>query len=370
MRDILGLINLRQPNPLLKINASRPFAAVPFAGKYRLLDFTLSTFVDAGINTVGLLTPLGARSLMDHIRSGKEWNLARKMGGLFYLPMDEEDVLQPEKGDIKAFHKNMPFLERGKEQYLLFSYCHTVHNIDYNKVMDFHCQHNADATIVYTTQVNKLSKKSRIVTVDGDDRVTNLSKLQDSGVGDQISMSAILIDRRIFIDAVKFAYAKGETNFFDDVISKHLANLRVFGYHYKGYSARIDSVATYYRASMELLNLETWRNLFFHGNQRIHTKILDEAPAKYLSGAKASNSMIANGCVIDGTVENSILSRKVQVGRNAVIRNSIIMQHTIIGEGAKLDGVICDKNAVVQAGAVLKGTAEKPVCIAKFELHD
>jgi len=370
MNDILGLINLRQPNPLLKINATRPFAAVPFAGKYRLLDFTLSAFVDAGINTVGLLTPIEARPLMDHIRSGKEWNLARKMGGLLYLPMDSEDVLVPEKGDIKAIHKNMAFLKRSNRQYLLFSYCDTVHNIDYKKVLEFHRQHNADATVVYTSKVNKLTKKGRVITVDEDERVTGLSKPQETAVGDNICMSAILIDRQIFIDAVEFAYAKDEKVFFDEVIGTHLEKLRVFGYNYKGYSARIDSVAAYYKASMDLLDMQTWRNLFFNGDLRIHTKILDAAPAKYLSGASVVNAMVANGCVIDGTVENSILSRQVKVGRNAVIRNCIIMQHATIGEDARLDGVICDKNAVIQAGAELKGTPEKPLCIAKFAMHD
>jgi glucose-1-phosphate adenylyltransferase len=370
MNDILGLINLRQPNPLLKINATRPFAAVPFAGKYRLLDFTLSSFVDAGLNTVGLLTPIESRSLMDHIRSGKEWNLARKMGGLLYLPMDTEDVMEPVKGDIKAYHKSMSFLKRSPRQYLLLSYSDTVHNINYKKVLEFHRQHNADATIVYTVKVNKLTKKGRVVTVDEDDRVTALSKPQETSVGDNICMSAILIDKQIFIDAVEFAFAKDEKEFFDDVIGKHLENLRVFGYNYKGYSARIDSVPAYYKASMDLLDLKTWRNLFFNGDLRIHTKIMDAAPAKYLSGAMVANSMVANGCVIDGTVENSILSRQVKVGRNAVVRNSIIMQKCVIGDDARLDGVICDKNAIIQAGAALKGTAERPLCIAKFAMHE
>ncbi len=370
MNEILGLINMREDNPLKKINANRPFVAMPFAGKYRLCDFTLSAFVDAGINTVGLLTPIEARSLMDHIRSGKEWNLARKMGGLLYLPMDSEDVMEPVKGDIKALHKNMAFLKRSGRQYLLYSYCDTVHNIDYERVLEFHRQHNADATVVFTNKVNKQVKKGRVVTTDEDDRITELSKPKETAVGDNICMSAILIDRHIFIDAVEYAFAKDEESFFDDVIGQHLDNLRVFGYNYTGYSARIDSVPAYYKASMDLLDIKTWRNLFFNGELRIHTKILDEAPAKYLAGAMVANSMVANGCIVDGTVENSILSRQVKVGRNAVIRNSIIMQNCVIGDDARLDGVICDKNGAIQAGAVLKGTPEKPLCIAKFALRD
>ncbi len=171
-------------------------------------------------------------------------------------------------------------------------------------------------------------------------------------------------------DNVEYAFAKDEESFFDDVIGQHLDNLRVFGYNYTGYSARIDSVPAYYKASMDLLDIKTWRNLFFNGELRIHTKILDEAPAKYLAGAMVANSMVANGCIVDGTVENSILSRQVKVGRNAVIRNSIIMQNCVIGDDARLDGVICDKNGAIQAGAVLKGTPEKPLCIAKFALRD
>ena len=143
----------------------------------------------------------------------------------------------------------------------------------------------------------------------------------------------------------------------------------MFGYHYQGYAKRIDSIASYFQVNMDLLHAKTWHDLFLMDKQRhIYTKIKDEAPAKYMEESHVSNSLVANGCIIEGRVENSILFRKVKVGKNAVIRNSIVMQHTSIGDDAELNYVICDKNTLIQPEAVLTGTKEKPLCIGKYSV--
>jgi glucose-1-phosphate adenylyltransferase len=160
----------------------------------------------------------------------------------------------------------------------------------------------------------------------------------------------------------------GKWKFFNEVLADNVENLRIFGFSVKGYAKRINSIDSYFQSSMDMLKLENWREIF-HQDNRIYTKIKDEAPAKYMEEARVTDSLVANGCIIEGTVENSILFRKVRVGRNAVIRNSIIMQNTNVGEDAVLNYVICDKDREIQPEAVLEGTEKEPLCIIKHEVR-
>jgi glucose-1-phosphate adenylyltransferase len=365
MIDTIGLINMMEDHPLTELNADRPLAALPFAGKYRLMDFALSEMVNAGIGTVGLLLPKHARSILDHVRSGKEWNLAHKSDGLYYLPMEVEDMTSEFQGDIKAYYRNLRFVEVTAKRYLILSFCKTLHNIDYDKVLHFHRQHNADVTLVYQKQTAPRPGAGYIMQMDTAGRLKALHKEDTIGKDDNLFVEALLIDCNIFIKLVSEAYIQGKKSFFDDIINGELGRLRVFGFPYEGYAARITTIKAYYAASMDLLNITNFRNVFKPGLY-IRTKIKDEAPAKYMEEALAKNSIVPNGCIIEGTVENSILFRNVHVGKNAHVKNSIVMQQSVIGEDAQMDCVICDKNVVVQPEAVLRGTKDNPLCIAKF----
>lgn len=366
MKDAIGLINMQYDNPLKELNEDRPLAALPFAGKYRLMDFVLSGMVNAGIGTVGLLLPKHARPILDHVRSGKEWDLAHKNDGLFYLPVEVEDILKPEPGDIRAYYRNLRFVEMGSQKYVVLSFCRMLHNIDYDKVLHFHRQHNADVTLVYKKQVESRPGQAYTLSVAADGRITSISQKGGTVAGDNLFLEALLIDRSIFSKSVREAYASGKGTFFTDVIGSELGRLRVFGYAYTSYSSRIATIQDYYKASMDLLDLENLKTVFKPG-LHIRTKIKDEAPAKYMEEALAKNCIIANGCVIEGRVENSILFRNVRVHKNASVKNSIVMQRAVIGEEAQLDCVVCDKNALIQPEAVLHGTKEKPLCIAKYD---
>jgi len=363
--NMLGLINLQIDHPLTELNEDRPLSAQPFAGKFRLIDFTLSGMVNAGIGNIGLLLSFHSRPILDHIRSAKDWNLARKGDGLFYLPGEIEDVIRPVEGDIRAYYKNLMFVERGLRRYLLLSTCDMVHNIDYDQVMHFHRRHNADVTLVYQKQKSAQDVPSHLLTVNERERVTELTPVDQTNPGDNQFLQTVLIDSDIFMKSVRFANAKGYTNFMNDIIGRNLNRLRVFGYEHDGYAARIQSIQSYFSANMDLLDYQNWRNIF-KDDTRVYTKIKDEAPAKYMEESQVTNSLVANGCVIEGRVENSILFRKVRVGKNACIRNSIIMQHSVIGDDAQIDYVVCDKNAVIQPEAVLSGSPDQPLCIGKY----
>lgn len=364
-QQMLGLINLQDSRVLPDLNETRPLATMPIGGKYRLIDFTLSNMVNAGINNVGLLLSHQSRSMLDHIRSGKEWGLAHKGDGVFYLPLDVQDILNPPTGDITTFYKNLRFVQRGLSPYILISNATMVENIDFDRVLHFHRRNNADVTLVYSEMKNPSSRDGFVLTTDDKDRITGITLQNGLQVGDKYYHRQMLIDTNIYQHAVRRAFARGYNSFMTDVIIKNVDRLRVFGYNFTGYARTIDSLGSYYRANMDLLKLDVWRDLFFQDQRHIYTKIKDEAPAKYMEESLVKNSIIANGCVIEGHVENSIIFRKVRIGKNAVVRNSIIMQHSVIGDDACLDNVICDKDTIIQPDAVLSGTADAPLCIRK-----
>lgn len=367
MKSILGLINLTGSD-MKEINVKRPLASQPFAGKFRLIDFSLSAMVNAGIDTVGLILPFRSRSILDHVRSAKEWNLAHKQRGLFYLPVDEEEeILHPQQGDIRTYYKNLRYVELDSRRCLLLSGCDVVCNIDYEKVLYFHRRHNADITLVYKIMEEDSPGAGYRITSKESGRIIGMEKVAGGKNGEALFLGSLLIDCELFIEMVRCAYEQGSLKFFDEVLARNIASFRVFGFSYEGYAKRINSLASYYQANMDMLRQENWREIF-NRDRRIFTKIKDEAPAKYMEAAKVNNSLIANGCIIEGTVENSILFRKVRIGKNAVIRNSIIMQNTNVGEDAFLNYVVCDKDRDIQQEAILEGSQEDPLCIVKYEV--
>lgn len=368
MKSILGLINLTGSDMLKEISTKRPLASQPFAGKFRLMDFSLSAMVNAGVDTVGLILPFHSRSILDHVRSAKEWNLAHKQRGLFYLPVDEEEeILNPQQSDIRTYHKNLRYVELDSRRYLLLAGCDVICNIDYEKVLHFHRRHNADITMVYKVMEEDSPGSGYRITNRDSGRITGMEKVEGGKQGEALFLGSLLIDCELFIKMVRCAYELDPLKSFNEVLARNVGSLRVFGFPYEGYAKRINSLSSYYQANMDMLHQENWREIF-NRDRRIFTKIKDEAPAKYMEAAKVNNSLIANGCIIEGTVENSILFRKVRIGRNAVIRNSIIMQNTTVGEDAFLNYVVCDKDRDIQQEAILEGTKEEPLCIVKYEV--
>ncbi len=363
--EMMGLINLQDSKTLPELNEHRPLATVPMGGKFRLIDFTLSNMVNAGIGNVGILLSSQSRSVLDHIRSGKEWGLARKRDGLFYLPADVEDIIHPVEGDIHSFYKNLLFVKRGHSPYILATSCDLVQNIDYEEVLHFHRRHNADVTMIYTQVPKGKEKEGYVLEINDKDRITGINSKAEIQAGDNLYQRQILIDTEIYQHCVRRAYAKGYKDFITDVLKRNVDRLRIFGYNYKGYVKRVDSIQSYFETNVDFLDVHTWRDIFLQNQRHIYTKIKDEAPAKYMEESHVTNSLVANGCIIEGKVENSILFRKVRVGKNAVIRNSIVMQHSVVGADANLDYVVCDKNAVIQPEAELSGTRETPLCIGK-----
>lgn len=366
MQDVMGIINLNENEEMLReITRHRPLAAVPFAGRYRLIDFMLSSMVNSGIQNVGILVQQKYRALMDHLRSGKEWDLARKRDGLFILPPAQA---KPSgcKGDIENFYNNLDYITSSRQQYVLLAGSAMVCNLNFRKAFQFHQNSKADITMIYKEQELEEAdlKHSTIIECSPNGRVIDIAVNPAKATSRKVSMEMYIMSKQLLLDLVTASAARGGTDLLIDGILKNLGQIHISGYQYKGFMARIHSIPSYYKHNMELLKSDKWHDLFFKSGP-VYTKVKDEAPVKYKESAQVKNAMIANGCVIEGTVENSILFRGVRVKPGAYVKDSIIMQKCEIGENAKVENVICDKDVSITAGKWLKGEDNYPMVIEK-----
>lgn len=370
MKRMMGIINLYNSKDLLwELTRGRPLAAVPFAGRYRLIDFTLSNMINSGITNVGILMQGNFRSLMDHLRSGKEWDLARKREGLYFLPpVAGTTVENGFPNDLSAFQSNFDYLQNSRQSHVVISGCSMICNLDYNYGLAFHQEKGADITVAYKEMGNLDSYPySSMLGIDEDGRVRDIEINPVRARYRNLFLEMYIIEKKLLIELVDSAVSRGGTNFLRDAVMKNLDKLKIYGTPYQRYVAHLMSVRSYYRHSMELLQPEVWRNLFF-ANGLIYTKIKDEAPTKYNDSARVSNSIVANGCILEGTVENSIIFRGVKIHKDAVVKNSIIMQKSEIGPGATLENMICDKDVRISAGKCLIAEPHYPMVISKGSL--
>lgn len=366
--EAMGIIFSNMHDEMLReLTGVRTMGSVPFGGRYRLIDFPLSNMVNSGISKVGVITKSNYQSLMDHLGSGKAWDLARKTGGLFILPPFGVVSSGFYQSRVEALYGIRQFLQHSSEEYVMVSDCDVVANIDLEKFIDRHIE--SGAKISFLCKRGEYSSKRGDVLVfdtDADSRVTDiLISPEDSG-GKLHSLNMYIIEKQYLMDVVADAMSRNYTSLYRDVFQKVFREEKICAYEFEGFSAVIDSMPGYVRANMALLNAEV-RAQLFDRTRPIYTKIRDEMPVKYGLGAKVSNSLIADGCTIEGTVENSIVFREVKIGKGARVTNSIIMQGGVIGEDAVLDYVTTDKNVVIRPGRNFMGFESYPVFLPKGE---
>ncbi|QSF45508.1 glucose-1-phosphate adenylyltransferase subunit GlgD [Paenibacillus tianjinensis] len=363
MKELLGVINLdHELDKLNELTYFRCGAAVPFASRYRLIDFVLSNMMRAELESVGLFVRRKYRSLMDHLGDGKSWDMNRKHGGLFILPPDWNDPTDTSIGDLQHYHNNLDFFKRASAKYIVFSGSQHINTVDLQDVFQYHLEKGADATLVYKAidQLQPEHDPCLRLELNDDNLVTEIHQEKHHP---NVYLDIFIMEKKVFLEQVEYCIAHGESFFFRDVIQKNRANFKIAGYEYKGYHAVINSLESYYKNSLELLKQENYRELF--QKNPVQTKIKYEAPTRYLDSANVSNSLVANGCIIGGTVENSVIFRGVQVREGARIINSVIMQKCIIEENAVIENVIMDKDVHLSKERILVGDSKRPFVIAK-----
>lgn len=366
MHSLVGLITANYDGGDFGIlTKERPVASLPFGGRYRLIDFPLSSMVNSGITTVGLITPHQYRSLMDHVGVGKEWALSRKVGGLFILPGSIYGNRNLRgKLTIRDIRINRPFLDRTDSKHVLITGSSMVYNIDYAEVEKLHEESGNDITFIYKKGLFTNSKSSLYLNFEND----RLKSVQTEANEENVCfLDAFIIDSKVLFKALDLFEEIGHMDLVDDIIAQHLNELKVGGFEFKGYVGPVYDLQSYLEASQDLLAEEVRDELFNNSDRPIHTKVQDAPPAKYTAGCEISASLISSGCIIEGKVENSIIFRDVHVAKGAVVRNSVLMQHCDVGEGAKLEHIICDKYVTINDGVQLSSRYGSPLAIAKTE---
>lgn len=367
MGNVLGLVFANMHDTTLgDMTKNRTMGSVMFGGRYRLIDFPLSNMVNSGISEVAVITKSNYQSLLDHLGSAREWDLARKKGGLYILPPfgNVESTLY--RGRIEALYGTMSFIKHSRAKYVVLSDCDVVTNIDYKPIVAAHIESGADITAVAHTGVYSSEdiKTSTVFNVDADKNVTSVLINPDISGTCTTSLNVFVMSMDFLIETVNDAMARGNVSFERNILQEKCRELKIKIYEYDNYFSKLNSPESYFKSNMALLEPENARKLFVP-KRSIYTKVSDNAPVKYDLDSKVSNSLIADGCIIEGEVENSVLFRGVKVGKGAKVKNCILMQGTVVGDNAELNYLITDKNVSICENHILTSSPQYPMYVGK-----
>lgn len=373
--EALGIIFPNSYDSLVPdLVSERLMASIPFASRYRMCDFMISSMVHCGIDNISILVRKNYHSLLDHLGNGREWDLARKNGGLNIVPPFAQKQIKVFSGRIEALESIRGYLMKQTEKYVILSDANIAVNFDFNALLDEHIKSGADVTMVYRKQEipQSLIRQSTAgmdlyyaLGINGE-RVSKIYINPKESGEMNFSLNIYVIERELLIRMVDEAYLHGDVYFVRDILEKKIDQLDVRGFCYDGYVAHIHDMNSYFEENMRLLKEENI-NALFSGNQ-IYTKIRDDNPTRYINGAKAKNVMVADGCVIEGEVENSVLFRGVKIGKGAKVKNCVLMQDTVIEDNVSVEYVITDKNVTISEGKSLTGNDTFQVYVAKGQV--
>ena len=363
-------------NNIPELTRLRTIASVPFGCRYRFIDFTLSNMVNANIFNIDVITQSNYQSLMDHLGSGKDWDLARHSGGIKILPpniMAGDSARQTSSTTrLEALKSVYNSIAKIKDEYVVMSDCDVICNINFKAIIEDHIKNKADITVAVKTMplTEEQAAANVLFASDETGRITDVLPYPKNYSGDaDVSLNIVVMRTDYLLQMVQDAIAHDYNSMTRDFINRYkdTKNFRV--YKYDGYFACVSSLADYFRCSMEQITDDNARkSLFDVPNRPVYTKVRNSTPTYYSDTSNVKNSMIADGCVIEGTVENSILFRGVKVGRNCTVKNCILMQDTITGENVFLNYVIADKNVVIRDGRMLSGCDVQPYYIEKGKM--
>ena len=364
--DALGIIFPNASNSLVpEMVTDRTMASIPFGGRYRLVDFMLSSMVNSGISNVSLVVKQNYHSLMDHLGTGREWDLSRKRGGLNLVPPYAEAGVKMYRGRVEALASIVDFLEDQKEEFVIMCDSNIVFNFDFNQLIEAHISTGADVTVMYEKRPIPQGLVNDNFTLRMQEgRVSELLSNDYRPGVQNLSMNVYIIQREALITMIRDASIRGLVYFEKDILARNLELLNVQGYEYTGYTARIADRKTYFDENMRLLEQANLDALFPEALP-VYTKVHDNAPTRYAMDSRIKNSLVADGCIIEGEVENCVLFRGVRVKKGAKVKNCVLMQNTIVEPGAQAEYVVTDKNVKLTTDRKLSGTDTFPIYVAK-----
>lgn len=371
--NVMGIIFPNSYDALVpELVNERLMASIPFAGRYRMIDFILSSMVNAGIDNISVIVRENYLSLMDHLGSGREWDLTRKNGGLNIVPPFARKGAKAYNGRVGALANLLVFLKEQKEKYVVLADSHIAVNFNFKAMIKQHIASGADITVAYEESeipadlINAEDVSKGLyysLQLDGT-KVTEM-KINSKKDGVQnLGMNIYVIERELLIDLVNNAFVHGKSFFERDIIIPNIEKLNVQAYKCEDYTVHITGMKSYFEENMKLLNDENLDGLFV-SDRPVYTKVRDDNPTRYIKGAKVKNIMAADGCVIEGHVENCVLFKGVTIEKGAVVKNCVIMQDSVVKAGAQLEYIIADKDVTVSSNVEMKGSPSFPIYIAK-----
>ena len=342
----------------------RPLASVPVGGTYRIIDFALSNLVNAGIRNVGIFAGSeDLNSLTDHIGRGTEWDLDRKKDGIFIFKQMADSAYTT---DMKRVKKNMEYFFRSKQNNVVVLSSHMVCNIDINDVIKSHEASGKDVTLVYkkVQQANEKFDSCDSVKLGENNEVIGIGQNLFFRKDENISLEAFILSKELLIKMICDGIQEGVYYTVRDLITRNIGRISINGYEFKGYLACINSTKEYFNFNMELLKKEVRVDLF-NKERSIYTKSKNTPPSLFKESAIVNNSLVANGCIVSGTVKNSILARGAKVEEGAIVEDCILLQDSVVKSGAVLKNIIVDKNNVVKSNERLSASKNYPLVIEK-----
>lgn len=335
-----------------ELSKKRAVAAMPIAGSYRSIDFALSSMANSNIKKVAVFTQYNSKSLNEHLSSSKWWDFGRKQGGLFvFTPTITAENSNWYMGTADSIYQNLDFLKNSHEPYVVIAAGDGVYKLDFNKVLEYHIEKKADITVV-CTQLPAGEDPTRfgIIKMDEDSRIVEFEEKPVVATASTVSTGIYIIRRRPLIELIEKCAQEGRYDFVNDILVRYRGLKRIYGYRMDSYWSNIATKDAYYRTNMDFLKPEV-RDFFFNQYPDIYSKVDDLPPAKYNVGSKVKNSLISSGSIINGTVENSLLFKKVFVGNNCVVRNSIIMNDVYLGDNCVIENCIVESRDTIRANS-------------------
>ncbi len=367
MDRCIGIINSKEKeNNFGGLCNHRPVYMLPFGGRYRLIDFTISNMVNNGIQSVAIYTGKKMRSTMDHIGNGNPWDLNRKFNGLFMFPPIFDNDYGLYTGDIHQYHSTEPFFQHAREKYIFVCNPDILNKVDLGKAFELFLETDSDFTLIYKKQKDEHGNfihKDKII-INGEGKLESIGLNLGTETEFDLFLEMGFIKKEVFLDLVRRSIERGNINYLKDAMLTWRDEYKITTYEHKGHVENISDLKNYYDANMHILNDKIANELFYE-NGLIFTKSKDEPSTWYGRDSKVRNSTIANGCIIQGEVENSIIFRGVKIGKGAIIKNSIVMQKSEVEEDAVVVNSILDKYTCIERGAQIIGNTSSPYVVEK-----
>lgn len=338
-------------NRMKELSSKRAIAAMPVAGSYRSIDFVLSNMTNSNIRKVAVLTQYNARSLNEHLSSSKWWDFGRKQGGLFlFPPAITSKNSWWYQGTADAIYQNLDWLRQCHEPYVVIASGDGIYKLDFNKVLEYHIAKRADVTVVCTECFDDDINRFGIVRMNADCRIEEFDEKPLVSRSNTISTGIYVIRRRQLIEMIERCAQEERADFVKDILIRYKDLKRIYGYMIRSYWSNISTVESYFKTNMDFLRKDV-RDHFFHQGAAVYTRIDDNPPAKFNPGCSVRDSLVGSGCIINGTIDHSVIFKKVFVGNNCHIRNSIILNDVYIGDNTHIENCVVESRDTIRANS-------------------